>query len=565
MLLRFTVNADGTLGAPTAWISTGLKQPVGLVRDVLGALYSSSKELTTDTDTSRRAMAKVHPDLHLSDFPSNLTDPQGLALGADGSLYLADGKGGRLLRFRAPAAPTLTAPAFTKQSPLTVSGTTEAGARVDLFLNEAPMPVTVTADSTGAFAAQLTLTLDHANSLDAFTTARGGDGLTAAPFETTIVHDGQAPALSFQAPPAGASVRLSVNAQAQASDSGSGVSALALTVDATTLNTTVTPSPPTPSATANATWLITSVPDGTHTLGATATDRAGNSASISRVVIVDNTAPDTQITLGPSGEIADTSATFTFTGADNLTPTGSLVFAWRLDGGAFGTFSSSTSANLTALAEGSHTFEVKTRDLAGNEDPTPATQTFTVRLGPRITSVSPASGPVGTLVTLTGSGFVAGATQVAFNGVAATVRSVLATTVTTTVPFDATTGFVTVTTAQGTATSPQPFTVTTPQDFSVQAVPATAQVLQGTSTTYTVSLLSAGSTPFTGLATLAVAGLPARVTASFAPSATVSAGQRRTLTLTERQRLPRSVPPRSPLRRTPRSTARRSPGPPASA
>ena len=82
------------------------------------------------------------------------------------------------------------------------------------------------------------------------------------------------------------------------------------------------------------------------------------------MVIVDNTAPDTQITSGPSGEVADLSATFTFTGTDNLTPTGSLVFAWRLDGAAFGAFSSATSANLTGLSEGSHTFEVKARDLA---------------------------------------------------------------------------------------------------------------------------------------------------------------------------------------------------------
>ena len=51
-------------------------------------------------------------------------------------------------------------------------------------------------------------------------------------------------------------------------------------------------------------------------------------------------------------------------------------------------------------------------------------------------------------------------------------------------------------------------------------------------TTYTVSLLNAGGTPFTGLETLSIAKLPARVTPSFAPSATMSGGQLRTLTLT---------------------------------
>ncbi|OGK96856.1 MAG: hypothetical protein A3E31_02715 [Candidatus Rokubacteria bacterium RIFCSPHIGHO2_12_FULL_73_22] len=107
------------------WVGTGLKQPVGLVLDPLGAVYVSTKELTAETDTAKRAIGKVHPDLHLTDFAANLTNPQGLALRPDGALYLADGKAGRLLRFNAPPVPTLTTPAFTNQSPLTVTGTTE--------------------------------------------------------------------------------------------------------------------------------------------------------------------------------------------------------------------------------------------------------------------------------------------------------------------------------------------------------------------------------------------------------------------------------------------------------
>jgi RHS repeat-associated protein len=516
MLLRFTVNADGTLGAPTAWISTGLKQPVGLVLDALAALYSSSKELTTDVDTSKRAIAKVHQDLHLSDFASNLTDPQGLALDPDGSLYLADGKGGRLLRFRAPAPPTLSAPAFTKLSPLTVTGTTEAGARVDLFLNDATTPVTATADSAGAFAAQLTLTVDHTNTLEAFATTFSSNGLTSAPREATIVHDGQAPALTFQAPPANAYVRLSVNVEAQASDGSSSVNSLALTVDGTTLSTTVTPSLPAPSATATATWLTTSVPDGTHTLGATATDRAGNSASISRVVIVDNTAPDTQITGGPVGEINVGTAAFTFTGTDNLTPVGNLQFSWRLDGGAFTAFGPATTASLSGLTEGTHTFEVKARDLAGNEDPTPATRAFTVRFGPSITNLDPASGPVGTFVTITGTLFEPGATTVSFGGLTAIVRTETATQITTTVPIGAVTGPVTVTTTRGSAS--RNFTVTATGDFTLTAAPsppAKVRVVAGDQGSARIDVGGSGS--FTSLVSLGVSAPPAGITASFSP------------------------------------------------
>ena len=35
-------------------------------------------------------------------FAAPLADPRGLALGPDGSLFVADGSSGRLARFRAP-------------------------------------------------------------------------------------------------------------------------------------------------------------------------------------------------------------------------------------------------------------------------------------------------------------------------------------------------------------------------------------------------------------------------------------------------------------------------------
>src|SRR5207247_7915149 len=163
-------------------------------------------------------------------------------------------------------------------------------------------------------------------------------------------------------------VRQSVNAQAQASDAGSGISTVALAVGGHALTATLVPTPPAASVTATAIWNTTTFADGTHTLGASATDRAGNGTETTRVVIVDNTPPDTQITSGPSGEIAVNSVTFAFTGTDNLTPTTNLAFAWRLDGSAFTSFGFATTTTLGGLAEGRHTFEVKTRDLAGNED-----------------------------------------------------------------------------------------------------------------------------------------------------------------------------------------------------
>jgi hypothetical protein len=79
---------------------------------------------------------------------------------------------------------------------------------------------------------------------------------------------------------------------------------------------------------------------------------------------------------------------------------------------------------------------------------------------PTIGSFSPTKGPVGTKVTLTGTGFT-GATKVKFGGTAATTLKVVsATTITTKVPTGAVTGTILVKTPAGTATSSTPFKVT---------------------------------------------------------------------------------------------------------
>jgi plastocyanin len=79
---------------------------------------------------------------------------------------------------------------------------------------------------------------------------------------------------------------------------------------------------------------------------------------------------------------------------------------------------------------------------------------------PSIATFTPTSGPVGTPVTVTGSGFL-GATAVAFNGVSATYQVSSDTSISAIVPAGATTGPITVTNASGTATSAPSFTVTT--------------------------------------------------------------------------------------------------------
>jgi hypothetical protein len=156
--------------------------------------------------------------------------------------------------------------------------------------------------------------------------------------------------------------------------------------------------------------------------------------------------------------------------------------------------------------------------------PLVTTTRFTVT--PAITSFTPASGPFGTGVTITGTTFT-GATAVKFGGTAATFTVSNPGTVTTTVPAGATTGPITVTTLDGAATSTASFTVTS-APFSLSPTPSSQTVSAGASTSYTVTISRAAG--FADNLTFSVAGLPSATTASFSPNPT--AGNSSTLTVT---------------------------------
>jgi hypothetical protein len=84
----------------------------------------------------------------------------------------------------------------------------------------------------------------------------------------------------------------------------------------------------------------------------------------------DNEAPETTIDSGPQGKTTNASPSFTFSSEPNAT------FECRLDSGSWSSCTSPKS--YLNLAAGTHVFEVRATDQAGNIDPTPAARSFKV-------------------------------------------------------------------------------------------------------------------------------------------------------------------------------------------
>jgi hypothetical protein len=116
---------------------------------------------------------------------------------------------------------------------------------------------------------------------------------------------------------------------------------------------------------------------------------------------------------------------------------------------------------------------------------------FTVIPPPTITSFTPTSGPAGTSVSITGSGFT-GARSVTFNGAAASYTVNSPTSINASVPAGATTGPISVTTPGGTSSSSTSFTVIAPPkitNFSPNSGHAGQQVtITGTNFTGTTNV-----------------------------------------------------------------------------
>ena len=129
--------------------------------------------------------------------------------------------------------------------------------------------------------------------------------------------------------------------------------------------------------------------DGTYTFSVWAEDAAGNveSTHATRTWTIDATPPDTTLTGGPAAGSSTqaTNADFVLGASEQ-----SVTYRCSLDGSA--ATECASPHTISGLAAGEHTLSVFAVDAAGNQDPTPATRTWSVDLTAPETTLS--GGPV---------------------------------------------------------------------------------------------------------------------------------------------------------------------------
>ena len=202
--------------------------------------------------------------------------------------------------------------------------------------------------------------VDQAGNLDA----------SPASFEWTI--DTTAPSTQIDSSPSALSASAGADFEFSGSDpGGSGVASFECRLDSTEASDWHPCSTP---------KEYTGLADGSHKFEVRAVDQAGNldASPASFEWTIDTTAPSTQIDSSPSALSASAGADFEFSGSD---PGGSGVasFECRLDSTeASDWHPCSTPKEYTGLADGSHKFEVRAVDQAGNLDASPASFEWTI-------------------------------------------------------------------------------------------------------------------------------------------------------------------------------------------
>jgi len=207
-----------------------------------------------------------------------------------------------------------------------------------------------------------------------------------------------------------------------------------------------------------------------HAQGPTITSISPNPGGIGQSVIISGTNFGSSGTVKFQGNLTATTTSWTSTAIIATVPAGAVSgnivvttgghtsnsFSWALNNGPV-SYVYDDLGRLAAVIDVNGNAAEYTYDIVGNILSIARFTSTQIS----IIDFSPETGPVGIAVTINGTGFstTPGQNTVKFNGVAATVSSATKTQLQVTVPTAATSGPVSVTNANGTATSVQNFTV----------------------------------------------------------------------------------------------------------
>jgi hypothetical protein len=233
---------------------------------------------------------------------------------------------------------------------------------------------TVTADVIGACAATTA----------AFTlTATDGVGTTATATLNVTVNSNSAPTLTYSPASLAVGGSTTINPATGPADNGSIASIVVQSQGTYTGTISVNSS--------GVVSISNATPYGSHTITMRATDNCGAITDATLALnLTDTVPPDTTINSNPANPINSSSAAFTFSGSDS--GSGVASFECKLDSGTFAPCTSPK--NYTSLSDGSHTFQVRAIDVAGNQDPSPAGYTWVVdTTGPSTTISSTPTNP----------------------------------------------------------------------------------------------------------------------------------------------------------------------------
>jgi hypothetical protein len=269
----------------------------------------------------------------------------------------------------APGALTFSSPTDGSQvsSISTISGTgAETGATVNVTVDGQSHPAVV----GGGGSWSLTLPTPVTDEGDYTISARQSDvaGNLGNSNAITVTVDSVAPAVTISSPAANAQVASSLPAVQFSASDDNGVQTLRCRVSTGSYAACTSP------------WTPASpLPQGSNTIQVEATDTAGNQKVASVTFNVDTVAPNTQWVGSLPGDTnnfidKNVAPSFSFVSEPGAT------FRCQVDSAPW--FTCTSPRALAALTDLQHTFNVKAVDLAGNEDPTPATWTWTVDSSP---------------------------------------------------------------------------------------------------------------------------------------------------------------------------------------